>query len=66
MLSVILLLMKLSLYGLIILWGGLALFAHKNARLTFSKYKKIIQIDPEIQEKWSGIIRTDFNTWNQK
>jgi len=42
----IFLMIKITIYGFIILWGALALVAYKNAKISFSTYRKIVQIDP--------------------
>ena len=47
MLSLFLSLLKIVFYVFIILWGALALFAYKNINRTFSKYRKISELDAE-------------------
>lgn len=55
---------KLFLYGLIILWGALSLFAFRNVTKIIKKYRNIRQAEHD--DKWSACIRTDFNHWDER
>ena len=55
-------LIKYPLYLLVILWGGLALFAYRTAKKTIAKYRNIKDI--EDLEKWRAFRRHDWNQWD--
>lgn len=55
---------KILLYGVIILWGALSLFAFRNVTKIIKKYRNVRHVEPD--EKWSASIRTDFNHWDEK
>lgn len=54
--------LKIFLYPAIVLLGALALFAFRNAKKIFAKYRRFEEVehDPE----WDGFIRKDFNKWD--
>lgn len=58
------LVLKFILYPLIVLVGSLGLFAFKNARKTFAKYRNYKNIEHD--SSWDGFIRTDFNKWPER
>lgn len=55
---------RIFLYGMIILWGALSLFAVRNVTKIIKKYRNVRHVEPE--EKWSATIRTDFNNWDER
>jgi len=54
--------LKIMLYTLIILYGGIALFAFRIVKKTITKYRKIKEVEPS--SDWEATIRNDFNKWN--
>jgi hypothetical protein len=52
---------KIAIYGFIIFWGALAIFAYKNIKKTLSKYRNIRDVEDVCN--WKGTKRTDFNKW---
>lgn len=55
---------RLFLYGLIIIWGALSLFALKNVTKAIKKYRNVRQV--EVNDKWNACIRTDYNKWDER
>jgi hypothetical protein len=55
---------KIMLYTLIILYGGIALFAFRIVKKTITKYRNIKEVEPS--SEWEATIRKDFNKWNEK
>lgn len=55
---------KILLYALVILWGGLAVFAYRTVRQTIRKYRDIKPV--EEQEKWKAFMRHDWNKWDER
>lgn len=55
---------KILLYTLIILYGGIALFAFRLVKKTIAKYRNIKDVGPS--SEWEATIRNDFNKWEEK
>lgn len=64
MISLLLSLIKIVFYAFVVLWGALSIFAFKNIKKNFLKYRNLPSIDSEQYKKWFGLIRMDFNCWN--
>ena len=54
--------LKLYFYSVIIIWGALAIFAYRNVKKTFKKYRNIKEVEDTYN--WKGTKRLDFNKWD--
>jgi hypothetical protein len=54
---------KILIYTLIVLYGGIALFAFRLVKKTITKYRNIK--DVEDASEWEATRRKDFNKWNE-